>query len=527
MRNRKAWTSTLIAGSLTVSLLAGCAQGDGKPKDAAAPAPAPSKESGLNKLPLTDNKVTYKWLVKERPDAKFNNNWEAWLKIAERTNVAVQWEPVPATGWEEKRKLLVATNSVPDFANFSIQDSRQYGPEGVFLKLNDLIEKHAPNVRQIFKDYPDAKLMATAPDGGIYILPAIEQRRFEFAWMFRQDLASEYGLKAPTNTDEFYELLKAFKAKHPDSFPLTTRYLFQDRSGIFNKIAQMFTEQHNTVIGFNPSTKKYSFTPEHPQFKESMLFMNKLFNEGLLDPEFAVLKANQWEERMLNGKSFVTYDYHVRADQFTDTAKAANKDTKYDLYAFGDIAAKGKKPYQIAAPIVQGSGTTLAKNIKDPVLAIKYMDYLYSDEGTTYSGIGIEGKSYDMVNGKPKFKEGPTDIRAKHGVFYESQTSFVNIKPRIAMGVSPKQEKFFPAIEPQVVDPLPYINFTEQENETLKQMQTNLQKYAETELTKFVMGRTPITDETLKAFVDQSKKLGSDTLVQITNTAMQRTQNAK
>src|SRR5690606_30747112 len=64
------------------------------------------------------------------------------------------------------------------------------------------------------------------------------------------------------------------------------------------------------------------------------------------------------------------------------------------------------------------SVASTSPNIED---AMKYMDWLYSDEGAEVTNWGIEGVSYEVVNGQKKVltEKYPTfsDIRAETGLF--------------------------------------------------------------------------------------------------------------
>jgi putative aldouronate transport system substrate-binding protein len=55
----------------------------------------------------------------------------------------------------------------------------------------------------------------------------------------------------------------------------------------------------------------------------------------------------------------------------------------------------------------------------------------------------------------------------------------------------------------------------------------NLNKYLEQQITEFVTGKTPISDETYQRFLDQAKKLGADDLLNMYNTAYKRTYGSK
>ena len=54
-----------------------------------------------------------------------------------------------------------------------------------------------------------------------------------------------------------------------------------------------------------------------------LVYLNKLYAEKLLDPEFSLLTQAQWEERILTGKSLVTFFW--KADLESLVAKARGR----------------------------------------------------------------------------------------------------------------------------------------------------------------------------------------------------------
>src|SRR5690606_13853422 len=121
---------------------------------------------------------------------------------------------------------MIATNELTDFMHISTQEGREHGPEGIFLNLREYLDI-APNLAKFYADFPEAEAVSTGPDGGLYTVPIIDSyeasKGFDYVWWVRQDLVEEYGLEYPSNMDEFYEFLKAFKERNPDSYPLTFR----------------------------------------------------------------------------------------------------------------------------------------------------------------------------------------------------------------------------------------------------------------------------------------------------------------
>ena len=74
------------------------------------------------------------------------------------------------TGRTEALNLMLASGTIPDIVGSSrIRDFvNQYGPEGAFVPLNDLIEEHAPNIAAYYATRPDIEAAVKASDGQMY-----------------------------------------------------------------------------------------------------------------------------------------------------------------------------------------------------------------------------------------------------------------------------------------------------------------------------------------------------------------------
>lgn len=265
--------STVMLGGLA----AGCSGGKGGP---AAETPGGAESPG-------PKPITFTWLVYDRTEGRVRDDWEIFKEIEAKTGVKVEFQVVSQEGINEKKQIMIATNSVTDFIQVSTQEGREHGPEKVFLNLKDYLDI-APNLKKFYDDFPEAKALATGPDGGIYTVPVLEGdpegKGFNFVWMARKDLIDKYGLKPPESLDEFYEFLKALKEKHPDSYPLTANSPIGD-TGLYTVFGRAFTGIQG-FFNLLPDEEKYAFAPYHEGYKDALIYLNKLYAEKLLDPEY-------------------------------------------------------------------------------------------------------------------------------------------------------------------------------------------------------------------------------------------------
>lgn len=512
--------STVMLGGLA----AGCSGGKGGP---AAETPGGSESPG-------PKPITFTWLVYDRTEGRVRDDWEIFKEIEAKTGVKVEFQVVSQEGINEKKQIMIATNSVTDFIQVSTQEGREHGPEKVFLNLKDYLDI-APNLKKFYDDFPEAKALATGPDGGIYTVPVLEGdpegKGFNFVWIARKDLIDKYGLKPPESVDEFYEFLKALKEKHPDSYPLTANSPIGD-TGLYTVFGRAFTGIQG-FFNLLPDEEKYAFAPYHEGYKDALIYLNKLYAEKLLDPEYSLLTGAQWEERILSGKSLVTYYWKADIDPLTEKGRTASGSQEYELDAIPQFAADGIKNYQYSRSLVGGSGRAISAKVKDKEAAVKFLDYLVSEEGSNYLSLGILGKTYTIEDGKPRFMEefgnSPyVPLRRDYGVWYD-HISLNNAKARAAWesGLNEKSKAINTRYEKYIIPAPKAIVKTEEEMELEKSKLNNLNKYLEQKITEFVTGKTPINDDTYQQFLDQAKKLGADELLEMYNTAYQRTYGSK
>ena len=138
--------------------------------------------------------------------------------LEEKTNIFLELETAPSGEAEQKRNLLLASNDYPEIfiSEFSGFEYQFYGSQGVFLPLNDLIDRYGVNVPKVFTDYPLVKANLAMADGSIYALPDINDcfhcAYAQKMWIYRPWL-EKLGLEMPATTEEFKEVPTATVSK--------------------------------------------------------------------------------------------------------------------------------------------------------------------------------------------------------------------------------------------------------------------------------------------------------------------------
>lgn len=149
------------------------------------------------------------------------------------------------------------------------------GPEkaindGVIIKLNDLINQHAPNLKQFLNDNPDIAKEVKTDSGTMYVIPSIGIGKVNtFSGpIIRKDWLDELGLSVPETLEEWTHVLWSFKEKKGATAPYTTYIDKTDPSKLNDFIVGAFGVGRDFYL--DDGEVKYG--PMEPKFKEYLNF---------------------------------------------------------------------------------------------------------------------------------------------------------------------------------------------------------------------------------------------------------------
>src|SRR5690625_3105658 len=218
--------SLIILFSIFISLLTACSKSQESEVDINDEISSKYVDDSILTEPgeftIVEEEVTLDVLI---PSNSFVENFETneftkWYE--EKTGVKINWEVVPEEGVEEQLNLILTSGDYPDvIMNMPVSPAqlRVYGEKGIFLSLNELIDKYGVQTKKMFEEMPIIEDSITTPEGDIYALPQVnecyhctmpEKMRINKPWL------DELSLDMPKTTEEFYEVMKAFKDEDPN-----------------------------------------------------------------------------------------------------------------------------------------------------------------------------------------------------------------------------------------------------------------------------------------------------------------------
>lgn len=540
MRNKK-WLTVSMAGTLALSVvMAGCSKNEkesGNENAGESPGRSASSTpsaSAANTLPFVkDGSLTLSFASYDNWYApkSYAQNLPVWQEVEKNTGVKIKWDVSPASQYSDAMNVrLAAARDLPDIIKLPA-DPVKLGQDGIIVPLDDLIEKYAPNIKKFYADNPDIYKMAKSPDGHIYAISSVTSGAAysdPYSLLIRKDWLDKLGLKEPTTLDEWYIVLKAFKEKDPngngkaDEIPLSPQYALNGLAMFGNALGL-----HLSMYSYGYSVDangKVQYDWLNPKAKELIVWLNKLYKEGLIDPEYMTKK----DDKIL---ADISRDLIGSTNSFlnqTGTYNSSNASSKAEWINVVPPGSGNQKGfYEKYGPLSGYTG--ISKDAKNKEIAMKWLDYIYaSKEGARLVALGIEGKSYTMVDGKPQFTDFVTKnpdgldpanalrsigafpitpwIRTDKGVYSEQAEMLLRINPsRVALA-----EK----LKPYLVDaaPFDFILPTPEEAAELVKIGVDIPTYQEETLNKFIVGREPINWE---AFTAKLKDLGIEKILQI------------
>lgn len=367
-------------------------------------------------FPLVKEKATISMLSLDKANIKDITTNEFTKFYEEKTNVHIEWELIPQSSADEKRSLTLASGDYPEVffgVGITREEELTYGREGVFLPLENLIDKWGVETKKMFEEVPYLRKSITTPDTHIYTLPQVNQC---YHCIYAQKLwvnhvwLDNLGLKPPTTTDEFYDMLVAFKTQDPngngiaDEIPLSgCQDSWHSNAFDFISCAWIFNDGGDRLI---VEDGKVDTVVNRDGFRDALRFTHKLYKDGLLDPASLTQDADQYKQLCENSEIELV---GVAAGGWFGVFTSLEGD-RHKMYD-GLIPIKGPEGVQTCGkyPYTYGTGNyAITNKCENPDLAMKWADWLYNQEATLrYVEAGREGHEWQ------KAADGAIDLRGR------------------------------------------------------------------------------------------------------------------
>ncbi|MBQ7797266.1 MAG: hypothetical protein IJ374_12010 [Lachnospiraceae bacterium] len=502
-------------------------------------------------------KVTLKALAYYKTGEKDWNEYYFVKKIEEKFNVDLQIEMIDSTVWKEKYPLLFASkDSLPDFiiCNYGgAIDINLYGDQGYLADLTDYVnETTAPNIMKMWEESPSTKGVGSAATGEVYAIVGSdnEPRGLDNCRFFiNKEWANEILGKLPENTDELYEYFVGVKEKDMDGdgdandeIPLGGYYSMSNGINPLTMLRNAYgLLDKNWQVG---DDGKVFHTRSSENYKEMLKYTNKLFEEGLLDNEFFTQTKDQFSAKNSEylygafgawgahenrtGEDVTALKYHVY-DGMPVLTSPVNDEKMWsatDLKATGQITVMSKcenvdRVVAIADWLISEEGYMATQAGPQFDEDEKYPDWGYTGEKHNWEVVDREGKNLtypEAYNDHNSFVYGERRPNGSSVPFYRywSQTfSETSTGYHLQLATTVAHSEYYTVGYPVGA------TLTQDENDELTLVMTDIDSFAEEMESKMIMGELDI-DANWDAYLEGLKLRGIDTALQIKQDAYDR-----
>lgn len=244
-----------------------------------------------------NGKVTLTALVNKHSLTKDLNEIEWLNEIQEKAGVKIEWQQISAD-WDQKKSAMFASGEIPDLLFGATADSDYVQYQGLFENLEPLIEKNAPNIKEMFEEHPETETLAKTENGENYGVPSYQAvwPKVSGSMLINKTWLDNLNLEVPETWEELKEVLIAFRDQDPngngdpaDEIPMTFMNDFVSRSGgadILNMLGGtgiQLTDRAPYGYFAEDAEVKNCFIDE--RYRDFIKFLRELYQEGCISQE--------------------------------------------------------------------------------------------------------------------------------------------------------------------------------------------------------------------------------------------------
>lgn len=350
------------------------------------------------------------------------------LAITEATGVTLD-TLYPSDVEVKTVELMIATGELPDLI-FAKGDSDILIEQGALIDLSDLIDEYGPHIKALYGDEYE-KLQSSRENPAIYqlccgkvqdeALTSSGTAQLQWAVLAFNDYRIPYTL------EEYGDMIREYKARHLNidgqttigiTLSVTDWHWYTTLANPSGYIANGATDNGQWIV-----SDDYEVQYKHMAGgqKEYYRWLNRMYDEKVLDQEFAIQTHEDYLEKIASGRVLGLLDADWDYTTAENTLKAAGRYER--TYAGLPVTIDSSVKCASLAPQglnTWGIGITTA--CKDPVRAIQFLDWLCTEEAQILVNWGIEGVNYYYDEDGVRCRTAEEIERAEKNVSYQNET---------------------------------------------------------------------------------------------------------
>ncbi len=550
MTKLKRIAAAVLAAGMTLSAFSGCSRQESESNSSSASSTAGSNQTQTAEevpdnfnptgFPIVNDPITVSIMGAKNAAQGEWDTLEVFKDLEELTNIYFSYDTPSRDVIQEKRSLAFASGTYPEVffgAYITEQEEVKYGVDaGNLIPLDGLIEQYAPNIQAMFEERPEIKKSITATDGHIYCLPNVSAPiTYVTSFWYNGDWLKNLGItedQLPDTLDGYYDLMKRFQTEDPngngqaDELPMC----FASTGETSDVNVYLLPAFGIANARFYAEDGQIKFGMLHENYPEFVKYVNRLYNEQIIDNDWFTMDA---ATRVAKGKANLIGIANTSLPQAVWDVNDPEIAKTYYLAPPLRSEYTGNEPWvRQAATGIRKGAFSITDKCQNPEAMIRYVDYLYSEEGSLLIHYGKEGNLWEYTpEGLMTYimpEDGRTVEEYRAGVITPDSGTWVPkwVRPETEANwddafqqyrVQVLDEKMIPYIH----QGLPQMYFTAEEQSQADMLLLDIQKYCDEMESKFFVGELDIETE-YDAFVEGLKAVGIEDMLALYQVSYER-----
>lgn len=466
------------------------------------------------------------------------NEHTVFQAVEERTGVHVEFVASGGMGDAEALTLWAAAGTLPDL----IPNAAANYPGGGEVAVADDILMDVSSYLEYAPDYDYYRTRTTEDEqdsltdsGYVVELTSFfsEDLGPSTGPMIRQDWLDALNLDTPVTYDDWHEVLTAFKDAYDPAYTFLLPNTISAQNNYFASgfgvLSYTANARGRVTDPFYQIDGEVKFSLLEEGFRDYITLLNQWYSEGLISRDFVSCEADtngpDLAGYVTSGQTGIWFGDVSQMQSYDDNAN----DDGFHCVAITDPVQKAGDTTHFDADRTGLTSYSVAATCENPEVVMEWVNYWFTDEGVLLANYGIEGQSYTLdENGKPQYTELMT-ANPNGDTFKTCQLLYTMVMVPTVVDTSASFSLYSDAqLEAQKIWSsniddayvLPEITMTEDENNELSSIYSDLSTMVSEKLIKFIIGDEPM--DNWPSFVADMEDMNAQRCVEIYQDALDR-----
>lgn len=522
-----------LSAAMVSATLAGCGQKTESGQTAETGTDAATTAAADSDKPYAGTTLTwYTKLNANVSDSYANLGETPWAQyVMEKTGIKIEFQHPTQGSEDEAFAVMIASGEYPDIiehtwttysggAGAAIND-------GVIISLDDYMETNAPNLSKLLDEHPEIDKMIKTSSGSYYCFPFLRgletpnKTEFSSGLLYRADKLEELGFDSvPETIDEWEAVLRAAKdAGFSKPFSTRQEWVKDVWSPAFDNWGDFYVDDGVVKNGLIEDSRR-----------DLIQTLATWYADGLLDNDWMQADKSSTQTDFVTGNTMVGYaPFGQGLGDYTKAMMDADPNFQQDyIQAAAPVTStKGQNAkFSKMNNIYDKSGVSAAisTQCKNVEAAMWLLDWLYGEEGQLCYNFGIEGESYEMVDGKPVYTDlimnNPDGLSSAQAlaIYTRASTSGVGVQSEDYIDQYYAQDNQKQALELSMKTDMgdhmfPPASVSEDNQDRYTEIMSQVKTLADEMEASFICGTTPMSD--WDSYQQQLKDAGIEEAIQM------------